>query len=350
VSGTRLWVRCVHGLEDVVEAELAVRLLATAFERRPRSVFCSVTDAGTVADLQTADDALELVGTATGIGPTKRELPRLVDALDSIDAGTCSVGVTASFVGRRTYNRYDIEDTVGEHLAMHLGAAYTSRRGDVRPPPADLDIRVHIEDDVAFVGRRIGDRPLHRRVYKNGSVAGTLHPPVAAALAVLGGLAPGQLVLDPTCGAATTVIEAARWNGSVRSLGLDAAAMMPAVGNVRDSAHPVALVRGDAGSSPLRARSVDLVLTNPPWGRQASALGSLAAGPDRLWSEIARVLRPRGRAVVLAEDDHDPHAARHGLELHARVPLSLMGAHPTIAVYGSPVPPPEAVLRGLLRG
>jgi len=56
----------------------------------------------------------------------------------------------------------------------------------------------------------------------------------------------------------------------------------------------------DAGQLPLAARSVDLVISNPPWGRQVRAGGLLAADPAGLWRELRRALAPHGRAVSLA--------------------------------------------------
>jgi tRNA (guanine6-N2)-methyltransferase len=339
VTSTRLWVRCVHGLEDICRAELVVRLGAGAIEVSPRSILCDVDDPGGSTALQTADDAMVLAGRIDGIGSTKRDLRVLARGIVGLGLEVAApVDVTASFVGRRTYNRYDIEDAVGEQL----GRGYASRRDGGRPQDGGLHVRIHLEDETALVGVRVGDRPLHRRAYKTASVPGTLHPPVAAAMAVLGGLAPGDLVVDPTCGVGTICIEAATWHADVRSVGMDASASALA-GARTNAAGAVALVRGDAGAAPLRSASADLVLTNPPWGRQADALGALQGGPDLLMAELRRITRDGGRIVVLAEEELP------GLEPVTRATLSLMGARPTITVYGPEPPSPGSVLRSLLR-
>lgn len=56
---------------------------------------------------------------------------------------------------------------------------------------------------------RVGDLPLHRRAYKQHTVAGTLHPPLAAAMAALADIRPGHTVLAPCRGSGTLPIEAA---------------------------------------------------------------------------------------------------------------------------------------------
>ena len=60
--------------------------------------------------------------------------------------------------------------------------------------------------------------------------------------------------------------------------------------------------RLDATQLPLDAGSVTRVVTNPPWGRQISAGGSLPAYYREAIGEIERVLAPWGRAVILTSE------------------------------------------------
>ncbi|QYC43870.1 Ribosomal RNA large subunit methyltransferase K/L [Nonomuraea coxensis DSM 45129] len=92
---------------------------------------------------------------------------------------------------------------------------YHSRRGGARPPGGATAWRVTIEDERAVIAVRPAPRPLHRRAYKTASVRGTLHPPPAAAMGELAGLAGAGTaaagvgtVLDPCCGAGTTLRKA----------------------------------------------------------------------------------------------------------------------------------------------
>src|SRR5439155_20514483 len=84
----------------------------------------------------------------------------------------------------------------------------------------------------------------------------------------------------------------------------------------------------DAGALPLRDGTVDRVAVNPPWARQVTPRGTLAASLDRLWREACRVLAPGGRIVALLPEAHLPA----GLVVRRALPVSLFGVHPVVTV------------------
>ena len=121
---------------------------------------------------------------------------------------------------------------------------------------------------------------------------------MARALVLLSEPRPDDVVLDPMCGAGTILRERTDAGGARMVLGGDVDAGAVAAARVNAGRKP-SLARWDATRLPLRDRCVDVVITNPPYGRQHEAL----AGIDRLYAramrEAARVLRPDGRCVVL---------------------------------------------------
>ncbi|MGW5684783.1 methyltransferase domain-containing protein [Nonomuraea sp. NPDC003754] len=347
---TLLVARTVRGLEPLVAEEIGG---AERFRHREVWFRRGVPDPG-LLELRTADDVL-LAGTVAGrVGHTKAALDRLRAAAREVDAAAlvslkaqfggsaevkappevAGLEVSASFLGRRTFTRYDIEDAVGAELAARLGVPYHSRRQGP-PPPCALSWRVSVEGDEAVIGLRIAGRPLHRRPYKIGTVPGTLHPPVAAAMVRLAGLERARTVLDPCCGAGTTLIEARAAAPSARYLGADLspAAVRVAAGNAAAGAGAgIGWLAADAGRIPLPAGSVDVALVNPPWERQVAAGGLLAAGHDRFWSELRRVLKRPGRVVALLPELVRPP----GFQVDRAIRVSLMGRHPVIAVLSPP--------------
>ncbi|MEU6642544.1 methyltransferase domain-containing protein [Saccharomonospora sp. NPDC046836] len=291
--------------------------------------------------LRCADDVFVIGAVVTGVGRERASLHRLARAAMDVPlrsllsvrqrcgaTGTVSaVEVSASFLGRRNYNRYDIEDAVGEPLAAALGVPYHSRRGDAAPLPGGLGWRVTVESGRAVLALRLGECPLHRRTYRRLTRPGSLHPPLAAALVRLARPAVGATLLDPCCGSGTVPIEAALSSPAVSVVGCDRDPHAIQVAVINGEVAPVRWTVADAGELPLRSAGVDVIVSNPPWGRQVRPQGTLANGALPLWRELHRVLRPGGRAVLLLPAAEVAQALAAGLALRDRRPVSIAGTH-----------------------
>ncbi|WP_017540880.1 methyltransferase domain-containing protein [Nocardiopsis halophila] len=347
--------RTLRGLEEVSAREIEERGFGTVERLRHREVwFASEAPDARLLDLRTVDDVFLLAATLDGVGHTKAELERFIGPArsapwnDLMDLrGQCGgpasatrIDVVASYLGKRNYNRYDIEDAVGLQAAEVLGLPYRSRR-EGRPPEdgEPFPIRVTLEGPEAALAVRLTDRPMHRRAYKQESVAGTLHPPLAAAMARLADLAPGARVLDPTCGTGTILVESQLMTPGLRLLGTDRdPATLPMAASNSSAAcapeeAPIAYAVADAGRLPLPDGTVDRVVGNPPWGLQVEPNGSLARRPKRYYGEIQRVLKPDdGLAVLLlnAPDEHVRIAESVGLRVCDSFTVSLFGTHPSV--------------------
>jgi len=314
--GTRLFARTIHGLEHVAAGELREQG-CTVTTVSPRQLV--LTAPATLRPPRTVDDLFHLVLAVPDPGVTKPDLGALTRALASAPLGvapTPVLSVSASTAGRRTYSRYDVEDAVGAVLAARLGAVYASRRDGGKPPPGAVDWRVTVDASGVHIGLRGTRPPLHRRPWKVASVPGTLHPPVAAAMTRLAGIRPGDVVVDPCCGAGTLLAEAPP--GTYRA-GSDRAGVVAA----RTNAPHLAWFTADARNLPYPSGSVDHVLTNPPWDRQVAAHGTFA----EFTREWRRVLRPGGRLTYVGPQDPPP-----GWRVVSRHPISLFGQHPVITV------------------
>jgi tRNA (guanine6-N2)-methyltransferase len=345
--------RCTRGIEWMVSAEIQARHLGAVDGIGHREVRFTTPElpSARALRLDTADDVLLVCGDVDGLDHTRQSLGALELAVRSIDVGRClrlredivaaagpvTMTVVASFLGRRNYNRYEIEAAVARGAARAAPLAFVDSR-NVQAEQDILTLRVHLVGDRALLALRVFREPLHRRAYRSRTHAGALHPPVAAALGLMAGLHAGTKLLDPFCGAGTIPIEALRLQPNLTAVGSDIepAKVHTSCENLQRAGLQAQMVLAHAAQLPFAGGSFDRVVSNPPWGIAVAVTGaregSLVAGTC---AEIARILRPGGRAVLLIDrndgDDADLRAVgAAGLSLRFRSRLSLSGQHPEL--------------------
>ncbi|MFD3406234.1 methyltransferase domain-containing protein [Kribbella sp. NPDC058693] len=337
-------VRTVTGLEGLAAEEVVVaghRVVEVS--KRQLVVEYGAVDC---SPPRLADDVFVVHGAVVDPGRTRDALVAAIRSLE-LPAGSGAFAVSASFVGARNFNRFDIEDLVG----ARLGGRYYSRRGGAVPPVERDEWRVVLDGKTLWVGLRPYAVPLHRRAWRTRTVRGSLHPPVAAAMARLAGITPDHTVLDPFCGAGTVLLEAHAVEPRATYVGIDrdpaavdaARANAPGAGAAgsrgagsRDAEAGGAGERGAGvgvggvlwrvGDARRLDVTADRVITNPPWDVRLS-IGDL--GPYvRQWR---RVLRPGGRLVAILNQTQAAQVTR-GWHVLATYDLSVAGQHPRIVV------------------
>jgi tRNA (guanine6-N2)-methyltransferase len=365
-GGTAVIVRCVHGLEWVCAWEVGAQApQASVVRLSRRQVEVEIgSDASPLLGLRTADDVFVRVAEIDGVGRIKHDLPALGEAAAAVrwrPALDCirgvrelpelaSFDVVASIEGRRSYNRFAVERSVGEAIAPRLGATFAARdEGGRAGADTNLSVRVFVRDDAATIALRLGDRPLHRRAYKVSTGPGTLHPPVAAALAAIGAPAAGTLV-DPFCGDGTIAIEAARARPDLRVVASDVDP--DRVGNARQNARRAGVaveVRiADAATVADIAGDVAAVITNPPWNQAVRPSGELQAEREFV-DAMARALRTGGVLCCITDADLGVPAllAGRGWRLGLEQRIRLAGRVADISLAAPPGKPVPALPAGL---
>lgn len=331
----RVLVRTVSGLEQLAAVEMAAAG-DRVIEVSTRQLIIEATSSKIITSPPRLADDLFLIGAdLPDPGRTKADLASLAPALRAELAVPLphepgeAFAVSASFLGRRTYTRFDIEDLVGAALVERTGARYCSRRDGETPPRRRADWRVVLDGQRVRVAIRPFDEPLHRRDWRTQTVTGSLHPPVAAAIARLARIEPGHRVLDPFCGAGTILLEAHRIEPSASYTGIDRNPCAVAAARANSPGSGKITWRiGDANNLDSERFSVDRIITNPPWMVRLG-LGDLAPYVDR-WRQVLRF-----DGLVVAIVNH--HQARTLIEdTHWQVfdvhDVSVAGQHPRFIV------------------
>ena len=362
----RFVLRSLAGLEPVAAAEVLLRLDRVAEQIGPRELVLSVPDdeatavARGVVRLSTVDDAFLEVASAGPVGRTMADLEEIADLARGVRSDTSAelvlgwrqgttspsglLDVTASVLGRQRYSRFDVEDLVGSILAPVCGAVYRSRSEGASGTTPTLSYRVTVDKRRTALLLRLAAQPLHRRSYWRGSRPGALHPPLAAAMAMLAELGTAAVVLDPFCGSGTIAIETALlMEGSVVVVAsdIDAAAAQVTRRNAIEGAQVrVQTVCCDIGALSFREGSIDRVIANPPWDHQVSWSRS-----RRSAGSLNDVLAEEFRIVMLELEGQAAKALGGGWHPRASLQVSLRGQHPVVTVYG-PAPGPVTVSIG----
>lgn len=320
-----------RGLEDIAATEVAAVASGRVHQEGDRRL-AAIAPLAACLRLRCVDDAFLDLGTWQGIAHTRAALEDLATRLrtlvrsGALDAALARVGrlrplprpvplyVSVSSIGARNYSGPEVRARVGPVLAGH------GRVVVERDDAAAACLRLALVHDRAFVGLRLGARPLQER----GAIhrPGRLSPPIAAAMArwVLGA-APsgrGRRLLDPCCGTGT-ILQEASWLGAV-AIGADwdGTALQG-----QDGAGW--RLRADAHRLPFAAHAFAALATNLPWERQVGVhggSGAAAALAAAIGAQVRRLLRPGGRAAILT-----PHAPALGLP---------EGQGRTLRVHGAP--------------
>lgn len=247
-------VRTVTGLEHLAAAELT-EAGHRVIDLSRRQLIVEPTATIITAPPRLADDLFVVQATVADPGRTKPALAASVTAVrDLLDPSAVPDGrdrfaVSASFHGRRNYTRFDIEDLVGAVVRERTGADYHSRRHGAPPPAGSTEWRVALDGRTMWLGTRPFEVPLHRREWRRRTVTGSLHPPVAAAMARLARIESGHTVLDPFCGAGTLLLEASFVEPGAVYVGLDREAAAIAAARANASGQPAVRWRPTWGSA-----------------------------------------------------------------------------------------------------
>lgn len=240
---------------------------------------------------------------------------KLAEAFDS--SGYIREG--QSFVVRAKRIKHHV-DFPGEFLEQKVGGCIYRKgfRANLKNP--DVEFRVILSEKAVFgiLLSSIDRSAYEARTPQNKPFfhPGVLMPRVARVLANLSGIKPGELFMDPFCGTAGILVEAGLMGARV--IGIDAQEKLVegARMNLEVFKLDYALMEGDACRIPLKEATINAVVTDPPYGRSAAIVAeSLEELYSCALSEIERVLKPGGIAVVVSDKAAAKYGEKAGLKV-----------------------------------
>ncbi len=210
---------------------------------------------------------------------------------------TSAFAVRANRVGSHDFTSLDVARVAGDAVI----AATVDKLG--YRPRVDLDypsaiVAVDVIGDEALVAIELGgDLSWHRRGYRVYDHPAALKPTLAYAMLILSGARDGDHVMDPMCGGGTVAIEAALLFESSRITCMDknprhirGAVMNSQAALVRNR---IEFIVGDATKLSEYVNSVDVIVSNPPYGIRMGSPSKVRRVYRLFVSEAAKVVKRR---------------------------------------------------------
>jgi len=162
-------------------------------------------------------------------------------------------------------------------------------------------LRVEADPDATRIWLVPTFEPDTRFAYRTADVGASINPVVGACLARLVRCGESSVVVDPTCGSGTLLIERALLDRGSMLSGIDISptAIRAATGNIIAAglAARIAVRQGDGGDAAAWPERCDEVLANLPFGVRTEDR-NLDGLYRRIVGNVARTLTPGGRALL----------------------------------------------------
>lgn len=195
--------------------------------------------------------------------------------------------------------------------------------------PADVEVWVvEYQPGKIVAGLRVSDATMRQHDGRDTERSGALRPTVAAAMVSRLAGRPDSILLDPCCGSGTILLEAGLAGWQAEGIDIDP----EAVRICRKNAPAIRVRQGDVRHLPFGDGSVQACVSNLPFGKQYAVQQDMHEWLRATLSEIARVTRPGGRAVLLAPSIPRELMPRD-LRPASQTPIRLLGTKTTIWAY-----------------
>ena len=205
--------------------------------------------------------------------------------------------VTSRLSGKRNFRRIDLQRVVE--------SALLERGWHLKSSNAALDIWAEVHGDDGYISVKLSSNDMAQRPYKQAHIPASLKPTLAYSMVRLSRPHPEDVFLDAMCGAGTILLERALINRYRYLIGGDLStdALDATVANFGRKHQPRQFFHWDARTLPFRSNTVDKIVCNLPFGETIGNVPQLTNLYRECLREYERVLRPRGRMVLLTSQN-----------------------------------------------
>ena len=237
--------------------------------------------------------------------------------------------VTSRLSGKRNFRRLDLQRVIE--------SALSERGWYLASSNAALDVWAEVHGDDGYISLKLSSNDMAQRPYKQAHIPASLKPTLAYSMVRLSRPHPNDVFLDAMCGAGTILLERAdidRYRyligGDVSTEALDAT-----VTNFGRKHQPRQFFHWDARTLPLRSNTVDKIVCNLPFGETIGNVPQLTNLYRHCLREYARVLKPKGKMVLLTSQDtlfNSELKQRRSLKITQRLTVDVRGMQARIYV------------------
>ena len=230
--------------------------------------------------------------------------------------------VTSRLSGKRNFRRIDLQRVV-EQALLKRGWFLTSGN-------SVLDVWAEVHGNDGYISVKLSGNDMAQRPYKQAHIPASLKPTLAYSMVRLSRPHPDDIFLDAMCGAGTILLERAFTHRYRYLIGGDIStdALDATLDNFGRKHQPCQFFHWDARSLPLQRNTVDKIVCNLPFGETIGNASQMTNLYRQCLKEYARVLKPKGRMVLLTsqrtllDDELQP---LHFLNVRQRLTVDVRG-------------------------
>ncbi len=195
--------------------------------------------------------------------------------------------------------RVQIEKILGAHIKKATGAKVNLRSPSVQVLVLILSNRILVcKSDTSKLRTLLRNREPGKKTFFHPSM---MNSTLARVMCNLVGVRVGDVVLDPFCGGGGILCEASHIGASVIGIDMSWKLLVGAVRNLSKISVKYSIIQGDAQHLPIK--SVNRIVTDPPYGRASSTRGSMAIKlVESLLGNVDTILLSKGESLCIGSD------------------------------------------------